>query len=309
MTSPALFSTQIAHIRHLYHIQCLRASNICITFEKRGAFLNLWEGILLGIVQGLTEFLPVSSSGHLVLIQNHIPGFQQPGVLFDVMMHFGTLLAVLFFLRKEVSKLLISLVPSAWFRGSRNETHMKTMRKVVFYIAAATACTGSIGLLFEERIHHLFTSPLTVSFALFFTGLLLFLSDRFQGSRGDKDMNITDSLIIGIVQGIALIPGVSRSGATIAFGMFRGLDGTTAARFSFLISIPAVLGALISESRYIQAVDPGNLGIYLAGMVSAAVTGFFTLGLLLFVIRKRKLGIFAYYCWILGICTLIIQTI
>ena len=114
---------------------------------------------------------------------------------------------------------------------------------------------------------------------------------------------------MGIVQGIALIPGVSRSGATIAFGIFRGLDGAAAARFSFLISIPAVLGALISELRYVPAVVPGDLGIYLVGMVSAAVTGFFTLGLLLFVIRKRKLSVFAYYCWILGICTLIIQTI
>lgn len=271
--------------------------------------MNLWEGILLGIVQGLTEFLPVSSSGHLVLIQNYMPGFQQPGVLFDVMVHFGTLLAVLFFLRKEVSEILISLVPSAWFRETRNETHLKTMRTLAFYIVAATACTGSIGLLFEERIHSLFTSPLTVSFALFFTGLLLFLSDRFRGSRGEKDMNMIDSLVIGVVQGISLIPGLSRSGTTIAFGMFRGLDGTTAARFSFLISIPAVFGALIVESRYIPVVDPGNLGIYLAGMVSAAVTGFFTLGLLLFVIRKRKLSVFAYYCWILGICTLIIQTI
>ena len=122
-------------------------------------------------------------------------------------------------------------------------------------------------------------------------------------------MNITDSLVIGIVQGMALIPGISRSGATIAFGIFRGLDGAAAARFSFLISVPAVLGALLFEMRYLEGIAPCDIGTYLVGMVAAAVTGFLTLGLLLFIIRKRKLSIFAYYCWTLGICTLIIQAI
>jgi undecaprenyl-diphosphatase len=271
--------------------------------------LSLWEGILLGTVQGLTEFLPVSSSGHLVIVQGLIKGFRQPGVLFDVMLHLGTLLAVLFFLRREILEILTSLIPSGWSRGNLDDEQVSTGRKTALYIVTATVCTGIIGILFEERIHRLFTSPQTVSFMLLVTGALLFISDRFRGSRGEKEMNMTDSLVIGIVQGMALIPGISRSGSTIAFGIFRGLDGAVAARFSFLLSIPAVLGALLLELRYMEAVSPHDMPIYLAGMIAAAVVGFLTLRLLLFMIRKRRLSIFAYYCWILGISTLIIRII
>ncbi|MBW2648254.1 MAG: undecaprenyl-diphosphate phosphatase [Deltaproteobacteria bacterium] len=274
--------------------------------------MNLWEGILLGVIQGLTEFLPVSSSGHLVIAQSFIKGFQQPGVVFDVMLHFGTLLAVLVFLRREILDILISLMPVGWLHNSRRGTdsmRVHTGRKMALYIITGTIFTGVIGLSFEEKIHHLFTSATTVSFMLLITGALLFISDRFQGGRVEKDMNIIDSVVIGIVQGISLIPGISRSGSTIAFGIFRGLDGQTAARFSFLLSIPAILGAVVLESKYIGMIPPGDIVVYSAGMVVAAVTGFLTLGVLLFIIRKHKLSIFAYYCWILGIFTLIIRVI
>ena len=271
--------------------------------------MDVWEGILLGIVQGLTEFLPVSSSGHLVIIQSAIPGFRQPGVLFDAALHFGTLLAVTFFLRREILEILRTLLPADRTPQKHNHTRNKYGRTMALYILIATVCTGIIGLLFEERIHALFTSPRTTAVMLLITGILLFFSDRFPGGRKEQDMNVTDSIVIGIVQGMALIPGISRSGSTIAFGIFRGLDGAAAARFSFLLSIPAVLGALILESRYIEGVPPAEVPTYLAGMVAAAVTGFLTLGLLLFIIRKRRLRIFAYYCWILGISTLIIRTI
>jgi len=274
--------------------------------------LNLWEGALLGVIQGLTEFLPVSSSGHLVIVQSFIKEFQQPGVLFDVMLHFGTLLAVLVFLRREILDILISLIPVGWLRNSeRGHDSMRAHagRKMALYIITGTVFTGIIGLSFEERIHHLFTSATTVSFMLLITGVLLFMSDRFQGGRVEKDMNIIDSVVIGIVQGISLIPGISRSGSTIAFGIFRGLDGEAAARFSFLLSIPAILGAVVLESKYIGTIPLDDIVVYLTGMVAAAVTGFLTLRLLLFIIRKRRLSIFAYYCWILGISTLIIRVI
>ncbi|MBW2557237.1 MAG: undecaprenyl-diphosphate phosphatase [Deltaproteobacteria bacterium] len=274
--------------------------------------MNLWDGILLGVIQGLTEFLPVSSSGHLVIVQSFMKGFQQPGVVFDVMLHFGTLLAVLVFFRKEILDILISLIPVGWFRNSKrglDSMQVRSGRKMALYIITGTVFTGIIGLSCEDRIHHLFTSATTVSFMLLITGLLLFLSDRFQGGRVEKDMNIIDSVVIGIVQGISLIPGISRSGSTIAFGIFRGLDGQTAARFSFLLSIPAILGAVVLESKYIGMIPPGDMAVYFTGMVVAAVTGFLTLKLLLFIISKHKLSIFAYYCWILGISTLIIKAI
>ncbi|MEA1971566.1 MAG: undecaprenyl-diphosphate phosphatase [Thermodesulfobacteriota bacterium] len=274
--------------------------------------MNLWEGILLGAIQGLTEFLPVSSSGHLVIVQSFIKGFQQPGVVFDVMLHFGTLLAVLVFLRREILDILTSLIPVGWFRNpgsGHDDMKVRAGRKIALYIITGTVFTGIIGLSFEERIHHLFTSATTVSFMLLITGVLLFMSDRFQGGRVEKDMNIIDSVVIGIVQGVSLIPGISRSGSTIAFGIFRGLDGETAARFSFLLSIPAILGAVVLESKYIGMIPTGDMAVYLTGMIVAAVTGFLTLRLLLFIIRKHKLSIFAYYCWILGISTLIIKVI
>ncbi len=270
--------------------------------------MNIWEGILLGVIQGLTEFLPVSSSGHLVIAQSFIDGFEQPGVLFDVMLHFGTLLAVLVFLRKEVFDILISLAPAGWSKGAASGCR-GTGRKMALYIIVGTVLTGIIGLSFEERIHRLFTSITTVSCMLLVTGFLLFISDRFQGWRTEKHMNITDSVVIGIVQGISLIPGISRSGSTIAFGIFRGLDGQTAARFSFLLSIPAILGAVVLESRYIGMIPFDHAATYITGMIVAAVTGFMTLKLLLFVIGKHKLSIFAYYCWIAGISTLIMKII
>lgn len=283
-----------------------------ITFDARGKglSLNIWEGALLGVIQGLTEFLPVSSSGHLVIVQSFIKDFQQPGVLFDVVLHFGTLLAVLVFLRKEILDILMSLVPVGWCRNSgrgRNLVQVRAGRRMALYIITGTVVTGTIGLLFQEKIHHLFTSAIIASCMLLVTGVLLFVSDRFQGGRVEKDMNIVDSVVIGIVQGISVIPGISRSGSTIAFGIFRGLDGQTAARFSFLLSIPAIVGAVLLESQYIGIIPAGDIAVYLTGMIIAAVTGFMTLKLLLFIIRKHQLRIFAYYCWILGISTLIVK--
>ncbi len=273
--------------------------------------MNLWEGILLGIIQGLTEFLPVSSSGHLVIVQSFIKGFQQQGVLFDVMLHFGTLLAVLFFLRREIYDILESLVPKKWLKNPENdEILISSRRKVALLIITGTVFTGIIGLFFKDKIHRLFESVEIAAAMLLVTGLVLFLADRMKNTpRTEGDMNMTDAIIIGIVQGIALIPGISRSGSTIAFGMFRKINGETAARFSFLLSIPAILGATVLELKYAQSVSPGDMIVYIAGMITAAFTGFFALKLLFFIIKKRELRIFAYYCWLLGITTLILKAV
>jgi len=151
--------------------------------------LNLWDAILLGIIQGVTEFLPVSSSGHLVIAQSLISGFQQPGVVFDVILHFGTLLAVLVFLRKEILHIIMSLLPilsRRYFKKDCEGMQVRAGRKMALYIITGTVFTGIIGLSFEERIHHLFTSATTVSYMLLITGALLFMSDRFQGKRVEK---------------------------------------------------------------------------------------------------------------------------
>jgi len=271
--------------------------------------LSIWEGILLGIIQGLTEFLPVSSSGHLVIAQSLIKGFHQQGVLFDVMLHFGTLLAVLFFLRKDICGILESLLPKQWItnHGNFDETLIADRRKTALLIITGTVFTGVIGILFKDQVHRLFESVEIAAAMLLVTGLFLFLADKIKDAvRVEGDMNITDAIIIGIVQGMALIPGISRSGSTIAFGMFRKINGETAARFSFLLSIPAILGATLVELGYMQSVSSGDLMVYAAGMITSALTGFLALKFLFFIIKKRRLGIFAYYCWLLGIITLII---
>ncbi len=268
------------------------------------------EGVVLGVVQGLTEFLPVSSSGHLVIVQSFIEGFHQPGVLFDVMLHFGTLLAVLFFFRNEVSDILRSLLPGSWRGSNDGDDLISARRKMAVLIVVGTGITGGVGFLFEENIHSLFTSVDVVAVMLVITGLLLYLSDRKgRGDRKDTDLNLVDAVIIGIAQACALIPGISRSGATITFGIFRGLTGETAARFSFLLSIPAIIGAALFESRYLGSASTDEMWVYVIGMIVAAVTGFFTLKLLFVIVKRRKLSIFAYYCWIVGISTLLIRTI
>lgn len=274
--------------------------------------MSLWESIVLGIIQGLTEFLPVSSSGHLVIVQSFLPGFEQEGVLFDVMVHCGTLLAVIFFLRVEVYSLAASLLPAAW-RNSRNTDGNRAAspsveRRLVGLIIVATIITGIIGIFFKDHIHRLFESAEIAAAMLIVTGVLLFLADRVKdGERTAGDMTVIDALVIGLAQAAALVPGISRSGATIAFGIYRKIDGDTAARFSFLLSIPAVVGATLLELKYVTVVPSDQMVVYGVGMLAAVITGFLSLKLLFFIIRKRELRYFSYYCWVVAATTLLIK--
>ena len=266
--------------------------------------MSPWEGIILGVIQGLTEFLPVSSSGHLVIAQSFIKGFRQPGVFFDVMLHFGTLLAVIFFLRRDLYEIIKAIVPKQ--PDNVDYAVISIRRKTAVLIVVGTIFTCIIGFAIKDKVHILFESVNVIAFMLLVTGFLLFLSDKIKNTeRFEKDMTITDSIIIGIVQGIALVPGISRSGSTIAFGIFRKMDRETAARFSFLLSIPAVTGAVVLESRHIVLVPSSDLIIYMAGTVAALLTGFLSLKILFLIIKKRGLSIFAYYCWFVGITTLL----
>ncbi len=274
--------------------------------------MSLLEGILLGIVQGLTELLPVSSSAHLVFAQSLIKGFKQPGVLFDVMLHVGTTVAVALFFRKEIGEILVALLPKAYRRSlsgrpdtALNDGWVGTRRRFLLYLVVATAITGAIGLGFKDVIHELFESVALAASMLLVTGALLFLSDRVKNPvRTEAEMNLLDGVVIGLIQGIAVLPGISRSGSTITFGLFRGLEGATAARFSFLLSIPAIAGAAILEARHAEAIPPGEMTVYTAGALAAAVVAYLTLKFLFFVVRKRNLRFFAYYCWIVGAAVL-----
>ena len=273
--------------------------------------MTLIEAIILGIVQGLTEPLPVSSSAHLVIVPALIPGFHQPSVAFDVLLHLGTLLAVVFFLRREIGELLASLMPGKIQAGrvSGTDAGEKTAnRRMVLWIMVSTFLTGVIGILFKDRIERLFESVEITACMLFITGILLFLSDRVKtNKRRKEEMNLADAIVLGLVQAIALIPGISRSGSTITFGIFRGLERKTSARFSFLLSIPAISGAAILKSADLLRLGAGDLPVLGAGFIAAAVTGFFSLKLLFAIINKTGLAPFAYYCWFVGAATLIVR--
>jgi undecaprenyl-diphosphatase len=274
--------------------------------------LSFWEGIILGIVQGLTELLPVSSSAHLVIVQSFIKDFHQPGVLFDVVLHLGTLLAVIFFFRKDILDIMKALIPPKWLPESYchdDSAMMAIRRKMALLIVIGTVPAGIMGILFKDQIHRFFESVQVTAVMLLITGLLLFTADKIKNAdRREDKTNIMDSIVIGIAQGIALMPGISRSGSTIAFGIFRGLHRETAARFSFLLSIPAITGAAVLESRYMTSVPTSDLTTYGIGFLMAAITGFLSLKFFFLILKKRGLKIFAYYCWFVGCMTLILKT-
>lgn len=275
--------------------------------------MTLIEAVILGVVQGLTEPLPVSSSAHLVIVPALVPGFQPPGVAFDVLLHLGTLLAVVFFLRREIGELLTSLMPGKGPAANAPGTdsgEKAANRRMVLWIMIATFLTGVIGILFKDRIERLFESVEMTACMLFITGILLFLSDRVKtNGRRKEDMNLMDGIVLGLVQAVALIPGISRSGSTITFGIFRGLERKTSARFSFLLSIPAIGGAVILKSADLLRLPAGDLPLLGAGFLAAAVTGFLSLKLLFAMLNKTGLAPFAWYCWFVGSATLILRGI
>ncbi|MDO9229648.1 MAG: undecaprenyl-diphosphate phosphatase, partial [Syntrophales bacterium] len=215
------------------------------------------------------------------------------------------------FLRREIGELLASLLPGKGpvENAPGADTGEKAAnRRMVLWLAIATFLTGVIGILFKDRIERLFESVETTAFMLLITGILLFLSDRVKTNQRRKgEMNLTDGIVLGLVQAVALIPGISRSGSTITFGIFRGLERKTSATFSFLLSIPAISGAVILKSADLLRLPASDLPALGAGFLAAAVTGFLSLKLLFAIINKTGLSLFAYYCWFVGAATLIIR--
>jgi len=248
----------------------------------------------------LTELLPVSSSAHLVIAQSFMPNFRQPGVLFDAVLHMGTLLSVLYFFRKDIAAMILSLLPVT--AGTPQATgQKKTYRKLIFLLLISTIITAGVGLFFKTEIEALYSSVKVALLMLFVTGLILLLSDRVKyASRKEENMSILDACAIGFVQSLALLPGISRSGSTIVCGIFLGLTRETAARYSFLLSIPAILGAIILEGHHFSAITKNEILPYTLGFITAAVTGFLALQMLYFMIKRARLRVFAYYCWLLS---------
>jgi undecaprenyl-diphosphatase len=251
--------------------------------------MDIFQAIILGIVQGITEWLPVSSSGHLVLAQTLL-GITQP-LIFDIMLHIGSLLVVFVFFWKEIKELILGVIKFE-----------KEQLNLLLFIILATIPIALIGYFLKDFVDAAFHSLLAVGIGLIFTALLLFLSKYPKKKEGK--LTWFKSLIIGLFQGIAILPGVSRSGSTISSGMFLGIKKENVARFSFLIFIPAILGAAVLELGSFGAVD--NITAMIIGTIVSAVVGFFSLKLLMNIIKKDKFSWFSLYCLLLGIIVIII---
>ena len=265
-------------------------------------------GILLGIIQGLTEFLPISSSGHLVLFQNLL-GFKEPQLLLDSALHFGTLLAVFIYFRKDL-KLMVKdswqFSLDLWDRKKKfKEVHDSPHASLTLWVLVGTIPTALIGVLFRSSLEKLFSSVVAVGFMLLFTGVLLALTRLVSKVYGDREkLGLFISLAVGISQGLAIIPGISRSGATIVCGMLCKLRRDIAARFSFLLSIPAIIGALTVQLSS-GGFERVGLPTLLLGVGFSALVGLFALRILMGMVTGGRLYYFAPYCWALGIIAIL----
>ncbi len=259
--------------------------------------------VLLGLVQGLAEFLPISSSGHLAIFQQLIPELRDTPILFDVMLHLGTLVAVCIFYRKDILAMLRELGQLFSDVKNRRTGSIPPARRMIFLILV-----GSLPLVvfmfLSDVVDQAMGSLLVVGLFLCLTALLLLLADRMpRGKKTEKDATMVDALVVGVCQGIAIVPGLSRSGTTITAGLFRRFDRAFAVRFSFLLSLPAVLGATVLELVKALKVGAGGVAVplYIVGALVAGVSGYFAIGFIQRLVKKGKFGGFIYYCLAAGL--------
>ena len=266
--------------------------------------MNIVQAFVLGIVQGITEFIPISSSGHLVLVP-WLLNWPEPGLAFDTIVHWGTLLAVLAVFWRD----LVALA-RAWARSLVERNLEPTEARLAWLIIVGTLPAALMGFLWEDFFEGLFGSPGLVAALLLVTGAILALSERLgrrQLSMGD--LSWLDSVLIGLAQGLAIAPGISRSGATIAVGLLRGVRREAAARYSFLLATPIIFGAgLLQLVELFQARAGGaQLPPLVVGFLVAAVSGYLCIRFLLAYLQRGRLYVFAAYCWLAGSVSLIIS--
>jgi len=270
--------------------------------------LTYITAVFLGFVQGVAEFLPISSSGHLSLLQNFmgLTDLEHDHVFFDVLLHLGTFISVCIIYRWDILEMISEFfagITALFSRRGNRQSAPPPARRLVMMIILGTLPLFVI-LPVKDYVEGLYSNPLFIGCALLVTGFILFFSDRMaKGRKTAKNATVADALLIGCAQAIAVVPGLSRSGFTISAGMFRGLDRRFAVRFSFLLSLPAILGAnilsLIDAVR--DGFDMSLLPMYLVGMAVAMASGCFAIGLVKSLADQGKFGRFAYYCWLVGI--------
>ena len=276
--------------------------------------MTFLSSFLLGLVQGIAEFLPISSSGHLAIAQTLL-GMSDAGTVpefFDVLLHLGTLVAVFVAYWADIKDMVLE-----FFRGAGDLIHHSTpnpvppARRLILLIILGTLPLFVV-LPVKDAVQSLSNSMVFIGAALIVTGVLLFVSDRVKkGRKNERTATWLDVLIVGLGQAIATMPGISRSGMTITTGCFVGFERKFAVRFSFLLSIPAVLGAnILSLADAAKAgINWAEVPVYLVGVVTAAVVGYLCIRLLRFIADRGKFGAFAYYCWAVGVLTLVLNVI
>ena len=276
--------------------------------------MTIPEAMLLGLVQGITEFLPVSSSGHLSIFQNFfgMTTAEDANLFFDVLLHLGTLVSVCAVYRRDIAAIIRDC--AAFVRASGHPVPGQEHRRypgarLLLMIVLATLPLALV-LPIKDYVERLYYSTVFIGVALILTGAMLYVSDRMpRGRKTAKNMGVWDALLVGVCQAVATVPGLSRSGTTITAGISAGLERQFAVKFSFLISIPAILGAnLLSLFDALgDGVDWSLLPAYLLGMVTAMVVGYFAIWLVRYIVQKGKFGWFAYYCVGVGILTIILS--
>lgn len=281
--------------------------------------MSILQSIWLGIVQGITEFLPVSSSGHLSILQNIFHVETDGGMLFDIMLHVGTLLAVFVVYHRDIWKMIVEALKMAadicfnlktWFQNRIHKTALRyrrivhnNYRKFVVLVLVSTVPTGIIGVLGKDLISNASETLLIPGLCLLITGVLLLMADTVrEGNKLPRQITYLDGILIGAAQGLATLPGLSRSGTTIAVCLLCGIDRRFAVKYSFILSIPAILGAAVLEIKDVIAkpVEMNTIGIYAVGMVFAAVVGYICIKTMLVVVRKKKFKYFSWYCFAVG---------
>ena len=268
--------------------------------------MTFWMALVLGLVQGVAEFLPISSSGHLSLFQ-HFFGMEEPDALYNILLHFATLVAVCVVYWRDIADMIVEFFRGAAAllgRGERREGGKPPEgRRLVLLVILGTLPLFLV-LPFDDLVEGMGANPTFVALMLLLTGCVLFLSDHYAGGRKTvRTATVKDALLVGLAQGMATIPGLSRSGTTISAGMALGFDRNFAVRYSFLLSLPAVLGATLLKVVKVAVegeVDLTLLPMYLSGMTVAGVVGYFAISLVKLLADKGKFGKFAFYCWIVG---------
>ncbi|MFH1349360.1 MAG: undecaprenyl-diphosphate phosphatase [Pseudomonadota bacterium] len=269
--------------------------------------MNLVTSVILGIIQGLTEFLPISSSGHLVFFQNLL-GIKEPELLFDISLHLGTLVAICLYFRSDLKM----MITETWRftlhvvqgRERITQVHDRPHAALTLWVLVGTFPTALIGVAFKPIIEELFGSVTIVGFMMVVTGLIIGITRLIPKDYNKRnDVGLWTAVAIGIVQGIAIIPGISRSGSTIVCGMVCKLRKDLAARFSFLLSIPAVFGAMVLQfgTEGFEKINPLML---ITGFITSTLVGLLALKIFMGMVRRGNLAYFAPYCWAMGLVIL-----